>query len=63
MSCQPMVKKSAYFNENSATLHRIVVHYKRNVQDVDNEEDLECLSYVAIVDDRPHNASSVFAIL
>ena len=53
----------AYFDENSVTLYPIVVHYKRNVQDEDNEEALECLSYVAIVDDRAHNASYAFAIL
>ena len=53
----------AYFNKNYVTLHPIVVHYKRNVQVEDNEEDLGCLSYVAIMDVRPHNVSSVFAIL
>ena len=45
------------------TQHPVVVHYKRNVQDEDNEEAPGCLSYVVIVDDRTHNASSVFAIL
>ena len=55
--------QSAYINKTSVTMHPIVVLYKRNVQDEDNEEDIGCLSYVAIMDDRPHNASSVFAIL
>ena len=55
--------QSAYYNKNSVTLHPIVVPYKRNVQDEDNEEAPGCLSYVAIVDDSAHNASSVFAIL
>ena len=39
----------------------MVVHYKR--KDEENEEDLGCLLYVAIVDDKAHNASTMFAIL
>ena len=59
------MKKSSELisNKPSVTLHPIVVLYKRNFQDENNEEDLGYLSHVAIMDDRPHNASSVFAIL
>ena len=55
--------QSVYFNENSVTLHSVVVLYKRNIQDEDNAEDIGCLSYVASMDDRPHNASSGIAVL
>ena len=55
--------QSAYFNKKSVILHPIVVLYKRNVQDEDNAKNLGWLPYVAIMDDRPHNASSVLAIL
>ena len=54
--------QSVYFNKRSVTLHPIVVYYERSVQDENNEENLGCLSNVAIMDNRPHNASSVFAI-
>jgi len=46
-----------HFNKNSATPHTVVVHYKRNVQDEEHEEDLGCLYYTSILDDRAHNAS------
>ena len=35
--------QSAYVNKNSVTLHPVEVHYKRNVQDEENDEDLGCL--------------------
>ena len=55
-----MVKKSSPLT-STKTLSHLIQFYKRNVQDKDHKENLRCLPDVAITDDRPHNANSVFA--
>ena len=54
--------QAAYFNKNYVALHPREVHYRNKYQDEDDETDLGCKLYIAIADDRSHNASTVFAV-
>ena len=63
LSSQGEELQSDYFNKNYVTLHPLVVHYKKNTHNKDDEEDIRCRSYIGILDDRSHNASTIFAIL